>query len=166
MTVAAGFGVAVLLMLPGRLSGKTIALVVIAPLAALALLAAIDLLSGGDSHFTRTVLRADGSGAWWEIFVRRFELAGRGLLRGLMPVAALVAALTVALGIVRRERLLAPVNDDPGWRAGLAGAAAVGVFGALFNDSGPMLLLFAVFIALCGVIYLRGDPRLADGRSR
>ena len=48
----------------------------------------------------------------------------------------------------------------------MAGAAAVGVFGALFNDSGPMLLLFAVFIALCGAIYLRGDPRLADGRSR
>ena len=166
MTVAAGFGVAVLLMLPGRMSGKTIALVVIAPFAALALLAAIDLLSGGDSHFTRTVLRADGSGAWWEIFVRRFELAGRGLIRGLMPVAALIAALTVALGIVRRERLLAPVSDDPGWRAGLAGAAAVGVFGALFNDSGPMLLLFAVFIALCGAIYLRGDARLADGGSR
>lgn len=166
MTVAAGFGVAVLLLLPGRLSGRTITLVVIAPFAALALLAAIDLLSGGDSHFTRTVLRADGSGAWWEIFVRRIELAGRGLIRGLMPVAALVAVLTVALGIVRRERLLKPVNDDPGWRAGLAGAAAVGVFGALFNDSGPMLLLFAVFIALCGAIYLRGDARLADGRSR
>ena len=166
MTVAAGFGVAVLLMLPGRLSKQTIALVVIAPFAALALLAAIDLASGGDSHFTRTVLRADGSGAWWEIFVRRFELAGRGLIRGLMPVAALIAVLTVALGIVRRDRLLAPVSDDPGWRAGMAGAAAVGVFGALFNDSGPMLLLFAVFIALCGAIYLRGDPRLADGRSR
>lgn len=166
MTVAAGFGVAVLLMLPGRLSKQTIALVVIAPFAALALLAVVDLVSGGDSHFTRTVLRADGSGAWWEIFVRRFELAGRGLIRGLMPVAALIALLTVALGIVRRDRLLAPVSDDPGWRAGMAGAAAVGVFGALFNDSGPMLLLFAVFIALCGAIYLRGDPRQADGRSR
>ena len=166
MTVAAGFGVAVLLMLPGRLSKQTIALVVIAPFAALALLAAIDLVSGGDSHFTRTVLRADGSGAWWEIFVRRFELAGRGLIRGLMPVAALIAVLTVALGIVRRDRLLATVSDDPGWRAGMAGAAAVGVFGALFNDSGPMLLLFAVFVALCGAIYLRGDPRLADARSR
>ena len=166
MTVAAGFGVAVLLILPGRRSRRTIALVVIAPFAALALLAAIDLLSGGDSHFTRTVLRADGSGAWWEIFVRRIELAGRGLIRGLMPLAVLIAALTVALGIVRRKRLLAPVADDPGWRAGLAGAAAVGVFGALFNDSGPMLLLFAVFIALCGAIYLRGDPRLADGQAR
>lgn len=166
MTVAAGFGVAVLLMLPGRLSRRTIALVVIAPFAALALLAAIDLLSGGDSHFTRTVLRADGSGAWWEIFLRRIELAGRGLIRGLMPLAALIAVLTVALGVVRRERLLAPVGGDPGWRAGLAGAAAVGVFGALFNDSGPMLLLFAVFIALCGAIYLRGDPLLADPRAR
>ena len=166
MTVAAGFGVAVLVMLPGRLSSRTIALVVIAPFAALALLAAIDLLTGGDSHFTRTVLRADGSGAWWEIFVRRIELAGRGLIRGLMPVAALIAVLTVALGVVRRDRLLAPVGDDPAWRAGLAGAAAVGVFGALFNDSGPMLLLFAVFVALCGAIYLRGDTRLADGGSR
>jgi len=166
MTVAAGFGVAVLLILPGRLSRPTIALVVIAPFAALALLAAVDLLSGGDSHFTRTVLRADDSGAWWEIFVRRIELAGRGLIRGLMPVAALVAVLTVVLGIVRRKRLLAPVDGDPGWRAGLAGAAAVGVFGALFNDSGPMLLLFAVFVALCGAIYLRGDPLLADGRAR
>jgi hypothetical protein len=166
MTVAAGFGVAVLLMLPGRLSGRMIALVAIAPFAALALLAAIDLLSGGDSHFTRTVLRADGSGAWWEIFVRRIELAGRGLIRGLMPVATLIALLTVVLGIVRRNRLLAPVDGDSGWRAGLAGAAAVGVFGAIFNDSGPMLLLFAVFVAICGATYLRGDPLLADSRAR
>ena len=166
MTVAAGFGVAVLLMLPGRLSVRTVTLVVLAPLAALLLLAAVDLLSGGDSHFTRTVLRADGSGAWWEIFVRRFELAGRGLIRGLMPVAALIAALTVALGIKRRDRVLAPVNNDAGWRAALAGAAAVGVFGALFNDSGPMLLLIAVFIAACAAVYLRGSPHLADGQAR
>ncbi len=166
MTVAAGFGVAALLMLPGRRSRRMIALVVIAPFAALGLLAAVDLLSGGDSHFTRTVLRADGSGAWWEIFVRRIELAGRGVIRGLMPVATLVAALTVALAVVRRDRLLAPVASDPGWRAGLAGAAAVGVIGALFNDSGPMLLLFAVFIALCGAIYVRGDPLLVDPRAR
>ncbi len=166
MTVAAGFGVATVLMLAGRLTARTIALLLLAPLIALLLLAALDLLTGGDSHFTRTVLRADGSGAWWEIFARRFELAGRGLIRGLMPVATLIAALIVALGIVRRERVLAPVDGDAAWRAGLAGAVAVGVFGALFNDSGPMLLLFATFIALCGVIYLRGDARLADPAPR
>ncbi len=166
MTVAAGFGVATVLMLAGRLTARTIALLLLAPLIALLLLAALDLLTGGDSHFTRTVLRADGPGEWWEIFARRFELAGRGLIRGLMPVATLIAALTVALGIVRRERVLAPVNGDAGWRAGLAGAVAVGVFGALFNDSGPMLLLFATFVALCGVIYLRGDARLADPAPR
>ena len=166
MTVAAGFAVASLLMLAGRPAPKTIVLAVLAPLGALALLAAVDLLSGGDSHFTRTVLQADGSGAWWEIFTRRFELAGRGLIRGLMPLATLVALLAIALGLLRRDRLLAPVDGDSGWRAGLAGAAAVGFFGALFNDSGPMLLLFATFIAICGVVYLRGDPRLADGAPR
>ncbi len=166
MTVAAGFGVATVLMLTGRLTARTIALLLLAPLIALLLLAALDLLTGGDSHFTRTVLRADGPGEWWEIFARRFELAGRGLIRGLMPVATLIAALTVALGIVRRERVLAPVDGDASWRAGLAGAVAVGVFGALFNDSGPMLLLFATFIALCGVIYLRGDARLAEPAPR
>ena len=36
---------------------------------------------------------------------------------------------------------------DPAIVAGLGGAIAVGVGGALFNDSGPVLLLFATFLA-------------------
>ena len=64
--------------------------------------------------------------------------------------------------IRRRERVLAPVDGDPAWRALLAGLVAAGVAGALFNDSGPVLLLFeAFFAAKCVSLYLRGDPRLA-----
>jgi hypothetical protein len=30
----------------------------------------------------------------------------------------------------------------------------------VFNDSGPILLLFATFLAACVVLYVRGDARL------
>ncbi len=161
ITIGAGAATAAVLMLPGGLTKRAIAAVVIAPVAGLALLAAIDLSTGGDSHFTRTVLRANGSGALWDILIRRYELAFKGLRRGFMPVVTLLALLAVALGARRQSRVLEPVGGDAAYRAALWGLAAVGIAGALFNDSGPILLLFAVFIGLCVVIYLRGDPRLA-----
>jgi hypothetical protein len=68
------------------------------------------------------------------------------------------------VAVRRRERVLAPVDGDPAWRALLAGLVAAGVAGAVFNDSGPVLLLFEAFFAASAVLYLRGDPRLAgDG---
>ncbi len=52
------------------------------------------------------------------------------------------------VGVRRRERLLAPVDCDPAWLAALAGGLAAGVVGALSEDSGPVLLVVAVFV-LC-----------------
>jgi len=166
ITVGAGAGVAAVLMLPGGLTRRAAAAVVAAPLAGLALLALVDLATGGDSHFTRSVLRAEGSGDVWDIVARRYELAGRQAVRGMMPAVTLIALLAIALGVRRRERLLAPVESDPAWRALLAGLVAAGFAGALFNDSGPVLLLFETFIAACLVLYLRGDRRLAQGGTR
>ena len=77
------------------------------------------------------------------------------------PPRPLIAVLAIAVGVRLRRRILAPVEMDPAIVAGLAGAIAVGVGGALFNDSGPVLLLFATFLAGCAVLYVRGDPRLA-----
>jgi hypothetical protein len=71
ITVAAGAATAALLMLPGGLTGRALALAIAAPVLALGALAAIDLATGGDSHFTRTVLRADDSGALWDVLTRR-----------------------------------------------------------------------------------------------
>ncbi len=79
-----------------------------------------------------------------------------------MPVATVLALLALALGIVRRQRLLTTVGGDAAYGAALWGLVAIGLAGALFNDSGPVLLLFAVFLALNVVLYLRGDPRLAE----
>jgi hypothetical protein len=166
ITVAAGAAVAALLMLPGGLSKRAVALAIAAPVLAIGALAAIDLLTGGDAHFTRTVLRADDSGALWDVFTRRYELAGRAAVRGFMPAATLIALLAIACGLRYRTRLLAPVGGDPAITAALAGTIAVGIGGALFNDSGPVLLLFATFIAACVVLYVRGDPRLAAADPR
>jgi hypothetical protein len=82
-----------------------------------------------------------------------------------MPVMTAIALLAIALGIKRRERLLAPVGGDPAWTAALGGIVALGVAGALFNDSGPVLLLFATVIGAVLVVYLRGDARLAAPAS-
>jgi hypothetical protein len=41
------------------------------------------------------------------------------------------------------------------WEAALAGAAAAGLAGALFNDSGPLLLVFSTVVAAWVVAYLR-----------
>lgn len=162
ITIGAGAAVAAALMLPGGLTRRAAVLVIAAPIAGLALLAVVDLATGGDSHFTRTVLRADGSGDLWDVVSRRYELAGRQAIRGFMPAVTVIALLGIAVAIRRRERLLEPVRGDPAWRALLGGLVAAGIAGALFNDSGPVLLLFEAFFAGSAVLYLRGDPRLAE----
>jgi hypothetical protein len=78
-----------------------------------------------------------------------------------MPAATAIALLAIACGLRYRKRLLAPLGGDAAITAALGGIVAVGVSGAVFNDSGPVLLLFATFIAACVVLYVRGDPRLA-----
>jgi hypothetical protein len=69
----------------------------------------------------------------------------------LTPLA--LAAIVVA--VRRRDRLLEGIPGAPRWGAALAGAAAAGVAGALFNDSGPLLLVFATFVAGWVLVYLR-----------
>ena len=163
ITIGAGTAVAVLFMLPGGITRRALALAIATPAAALAGLAAIDLASGGDSHFTRTVLRAEGEGAVIDIIARRYELAFNVLKRGLMPFATAIAILTVIYGLRYRERTYAPLGGDPAWTAAFAGSLAAAVAGTLFNDSGPLLLIFGVFVLTVTTIYVRGDPRLAQG---
>ena len=165
ITIAGGVAVMALLLLPGGVTKRALVIACLTPVLGLALLAGIDLLSGGNSHFTRTVLRADGSGALWDVVVRRYELAWRQTHRGFTPAAVVIALLAIAVAIKYRGRILAGVNDDPAWLAGLAGVAGLGIAGTLFNDSGPILLLFAVFLGACAVAYLRGAPLTSDAEG-
>ncbi len=162
ITIGAGVAVMTVLLLPGGVTKRALLVATLTPVLGLALLAAVDLATGGDSHFTRTVLHADGSGALWDTVIRRYELAWRQLHRGFTPAAVVIALLAIAVAVKYRARILAGVDGDPAWTAGLAGVAAIGIAGTLFNDSGPVLLLFAIFLGGCAVGYLRGAPLDGD----
>jgi hypothetical protein len=156
LTIGAGTAVCVLLMLPGGVTRRALVLALLAPAAALVGLAALDLATGGDSHFTRTVLHADGEGALWDIVSRRYTLAFNVLRRGLMPFATGIAILAIAYGVRYRHRIYAPLAGDAAWQAALWGGLAAGVAGTLFNDSGPLLLLFSAFVLSVVSSYVRG----------
>jgi len=95
------------------------------------------------------------------VIVRRYTAAWGELHNHAMPVATALALLCAGLGLRRRERLLAPVGRDPVWQAAFAGGLTAGVVGALVEDSGPVLLVVAVFALGCLASYLWGRPAQA-----
>lgn len=114
--------------------------IVVAPLAVLALLALVDLLSGANAHLTRSVLDAGGFGDLADVAQRRLQLSarsfGRPVLLAFLPVVLVVAAAAY----LKRERLQAWLDGAPALRAGLLGALAATVVGTLANDSGALVL--------------------------
>ena len=162
ITVGGGIAVMAVLMAPGTPSKRLIVLALLAPILAVVGLALLDLATGGNGHFTRTVLKADSIGALWDVVVRRYTLAFNVLQTGVMPFITVLAVLGAAYAVRYRERIYAPLRGLPAWRAALAGGLAASIVGALFNDSGPILLVFGVFVLACVTAYVRGDPKLAD----
>ena len=121
-------------------SRRTALLALAAPLLALAALALIDLLSGGNAHLTRSVLDAGGLHDLADVAERRLRLSAHSFARrGNLFFTAVVLVLAV-LGWRDRERLLAWFDRRPAARAAFAGALAATVVGTLANDSGALLL--------------------------
>jgi hypothetical protein len=159
--VSFGFAVATIMLVPGSLTRKRALIVLISPVAGLVALAGIDLATAhGGGHFTGSVLHVRSVGDVRDILVRRYGAAWGELHNHAMPAATGLALLSGAVGIRRRARLLAPVGGDPGWLAALAGCLAAGVVGSLAEDSGPVLLVVAVFALGCVLSYLWGRPRV------
>ncbi len=92
------------------------------------------------------------------MIVRRYGAAWRELRNHAMPFATALSLLCAFAAIRMRRRLLAPVGDDPAWTAVFAGALTAGLVGALSEDSGPVLLVVALFTAGCVASYLWGRP--------
>jgi hypothetical protein len=157
--VSAGTAVATVMLLPGQLNRKRLLIVMAAPVAGLVALAALDLAtSHGGGHFTGSVLDARSTGDIRDIIVRRYSAAYDELRNHLMPVATALALLASAAAVRRHERVCAPVDSDPAWLAALAGGLTAGLIGALTEDSGPVLLVVAVFMLGCVLSYLWGKP--------
>ena len=95
---------------------RAIALAILAPLAGLAALAALDLATGGNGHFTRTVLHGNASDQL-NTFQRRYELAWSIVSHGYAPLLTILCALAVAYALVHRDRVYATIRGDAVWRA-------------------------------------------------
>jgi hypothetical protein len=157
--VSAGFAVASVMLLPGMLTRRRALLVLAAPLVALVALAALDLATAhGSGHYTGSILHARSAGDLRDVIVRRYTAAWNELKNHAMPAATALALIYSALGLRRRGRLLAPTGSDPAWLAALAGGLTAGLVGALSEDSGPVLLVVAVFALGCVTTYLWGAP--------
>jgi hypothetical protein len=143
---------------------RTALLVIAAPLAMLALLALIDLVTGANAHLTRSVLDAGGLSDLADVAQRRLQLSAHSFTRSIVFVfLPLILALT-ALAYVRRERLRAWLRGRPAMRAGLIGAAVTTVAGTLANDSGALLLEIGAAYLLVFVAYAWAEAPGGAGR--
>jgi hypothetical protein len=158
ITLGAGAAAAVLASLPGAVTRRAVVVAVLTPALAVAALAVIDLVSGGDAHLTRTVLSADSPGELVDVAERRFEISWENLKQGTTPLSVALFALALAYGVARRRELFAPLEGDRAFAAGMWGTLAATVVGALANDSGPTIFLIgAVALVLAGT-YVTGKP--------
>jgi len=114
--------------------------VVAAPVAVLALLALVDLLSGANAHLTRSVLDAGGLGDLADVAQRRLQLSAHSFARPVLLAFLPLVFAIAAVAYLRRDRLRSWLEDVPAVRAGLTGALAATAIGTLANDSGALLL--------------------------
>ena len=165
ITLGAGAAGAVLASLPGGPSRRALVLAALAPVAGLALLIGIDVLTGGGAHLTRTVLEGDGAGGLLEIVKRRLLISAHGLALPVMAVLVVAGVVLMIWGVRRRDDLLRPMRGHPAFVAGMWGALAATVIGALSNDSGPVIFVAGFFGLLLASAYGRGAPGTAPRRA-
>ncbi|MGD9737224.1 MAG: hypothetical protein AB7V58_16690 [Solirubrobacterales bacterium] len=132
---------------------RAVLLVVAVPLAMLALLALIDLVSGANAHLTRSVLDAGGLHSLGEVAQRRLQLSVRSFGRPVLLVFLPFVALLAALAVWRRDLLAAWLGGRPAMRAGLIGALVATAVGTLANDSGALLLVIGAAYLLAFAAY-------------
>jgi hypothetical protein len=157
--VCAGTAVAAVMLAPEASARRRLLLALLAPVLGLLALAALDLATAhGSGHFTGSVLHARSAGDVRDILVRRYKAAWGELHNHAMPVATALAIACAVFGVRERRRLLAPVAGDQLWLAALSGGLAAGVAGALVEDSGPVLLVVAVYALGFVLSYLWARP--------
>jgi hypothetical protein len=110
------------------------------PLVALALIALMDLVSGGNSHLTRSVLDAGGAGALADVAQRRFELSAHDFAQAATNPLFWIVIAGIALAGLQWRRIDTWLRPAPFMRAGLIGACGAVAVGVLVNDSGATFL--------------------------
>lgn len=139
--LAVGATVAALVCLRGDRRPLAWAWVLAAPLAALAVLALVDLVSGGGSHLTRSVLDAGGLDELGQVAERRLRLSANSFSTYATSPFMWAAIALVAAGIWQRRRIAAWFGDRRHAWAGFLGGAGGVAAAILANDSGGLVLM-------------------------
>jgi hypothetical protein len=135
-------------------------------------LALLDLATDGEAHLSRSVLDARGSDVVLEIACRRAGVALALLSSPPAAALAVVCAGVLAVLAVRRGAVMRALaaHGAEAFGAGLAGAWAAVVAGALGNDSPPDMLAIGTVLLLLAAGYARAAPGRAgappDARER
>lgn len=106
---------------------------------ALLLIGLADIVTGSETHFVRSVVGGSG-GSFFEVIGHRLDATLESFTRVSRIPVTLVALAVIGIGIWKRELVLSWLDGQPLIRAGLAGAAAGSLIGALTNDSGVLFI--------------------------
>jgi hypothetical protein len=109
-------------------------------------LAVIDLVSGGDSHLTRSVLQAGGLHDLGQLAERRLRLSAHNFARYASSPVLWGAVAIIVAGIVCRRSLRDWFAARRYARAGFLGALAAAVAATLVNDSGGLVLMITTLV--------------------
>jgi hypothetical protein len=164
ITLGAGGAAAVLASLPERPTRRQLVLGALVPVVAVGGLIALDLLTGGGAHLTRTV-EGEGTGGILDTIRRRLTISVNGL-NGPWTIGLVAIGIVLFVwGFRRRAELFRPLRGQPALMAGIWGAYAATVVGAISNDSGPVIFIVGTFGVLLATAYARGAPGAAAARS-
>jgi hypothetical protein len=170
ITLGAGAAGAVLASLGRRPTRRQVLFACLVPVLGIVALVGLDLLTGGGAHLTRTVVHGEGAGGFLDIIKRRSVISWRGLSDTWILAICLIGIVCFVLAVRNRDRVFAPLRDHPAFMAGLWGGLAATVFGALGNDSGPLIFALGFLILLFAAGYvrggMRGSPESATPRRR
>jgi hypothetical protein len=128
---------------PIRATGRRSLLLalVLTPFIALFFLALIDLVSGANSHLTRSVIDAGGASNLADVVQRRLELSAHDFAQAAGNPLFWIVIVGIGVAIARWRRIDAWLRLAPIARAGLIGACAAVAVGVLVNDSGATFLV-------------------------
>jgi hypothetical protein len=166
ITLGAGAAGAVLASLGGRLTRRRLLVAALVPVAAVLGLVALDLLTSGGAHLTRTVIHGNGPGEIVDIVQRRARISFNGLTNIPVAIVCGVGATCMVLALRRRERVYAPLRDHPAFMAGIWGSFSATVVGALSNDSGPVIFALGFLGLLFATGYVWAGPGVGAGSGR
>lgn len=132
----------------------------LAAVGGLVLIGLIDLATGGQTHFVRSVVGSGAGEGFGEVLRHRLEATGESFVRISRLPITLAALALIAVAAWKRDAVAGWLRPVPLLTAGIVAAAVGSVVGALTNDSGVLFIQVGVLYLGLALGYVGGRERL------